>query len=355
MSRPRSAITGTLISALLVYVALGSITGAHIRASTRQQQQQAAAPDDTARAIKLYEKGDLKAAIEALRKTVKLDKDNANAWHYLGLALNRMGRIKEARKAFETAVKLNPNFSASHTGWAYTLLLTDKKREALGEARRALALNARDAVAHYIIGVVHLKENELSDAFQEAEASLRLDARFWPALLLKAQSVIGLFVVEAQPPGSDKAALQGKTRPPLREAVESIEKYLQFNGQASDAKLWREQLEELRPHAESMDKPDSERTVFTPREVTTKARILTRPEPQYTDDARQAGIEGKVVLRAIFGADGQVRNILLLRHLDRGLSEMAIRAARGIKFVPATKDGRPVSQLIQIEYNFHLY
>ncbi len=33
----------------------------------------------------------------------------------------------------------------------------------------------------------------------------------------------------------------------------------------------------------------------------------------------------------------------------------AVRAARRIKFVPATRDGRPVSQFIQIEYNFNLY
>jgi hypothetical protein len=38
-----------------------------------------------------------------------------------------------------------------------------------------------------------------------------------------------------------------------------------------------------------------------------------------------------------------------------GLTEQAIKAARRIKFIPATKDGQPVSTYIQLEYNFNLF
>ncbi|MDX6695309.1 MAG: hypothetical protein QOF02_3861, partial [Blastocatellia bacterium] len=38
-----------------------------------------------------------------------------------------------------------------------------------------------------------------------------------------------------------------------------------------------------------------------------------------------------------------------------GLTEKAIAAARQIRFSPAMKDGRAVSQFVQIEYNFNLY
>jgi len=41
--------------------------------------------------------------------------------------------------------------------------------------------------------------------------------------------------------------------------------------------------------------------------------------------------------------------------LPFGLTEQAIAAARQIKFVPAVKDGRPVSVFMQLEYNFNLY
>ena len=60
-------------------------------------------------------------------------------------------------------------------------------------------------------------------------------------------------------------------------------------------------------------------------------------------------------MRAVFSADGTIKHILVVKGLEGGLTEEAVRAARKIKFVPAEKDGRPVSQYFQIEYNFNLY
>ena len=61
------------------------------------------------------------------------------------------------------------------------------------------------------------------------------------------------------------------------------------------------------------------------------------------------------MLRAVFAADGKVKHISVIAGLPDGLTERAIVAARGIKFVPAKKDGRPVSMWMQLEYNFNLY
>jgi hypothetical protein len=41
--------------------------------------------------------------------------------------------------------------------------------------------------------------------------------------------------------------------------------------------------------------------------------------------------------------------------LPDGLTEACINAARKIKFIPAMKDGRFVSQYVTIEYNFNIY
>jgi TonB family protein len=94
---------------------------------------------------------------------------------------------------------------------------------------------------------------------------------------------------------------------------------------------------------------------FNPKDVNVKARILSRPEPQYTEEARKNQVSGTVVLRAVFSSSGQVTNIRAVSGLPNGLTERAIAAARQIRFTPAMKDGRPVSQYIQIEYNFNLY
>jgi TonB family protein len=90
-------------------------------------------------------------------------------------------------------------------------------------------------------------------------------------------------------------------------------------------------------------------------EVTTKVRVLQKPEPTYTDRARAAGITGTVILRAVFTSFGRVENILVVRSLPGGLTEEAIRAARRIRFTPATKDGRAVSMFMELQYNFNLF
>ena len=95
--------------------------------------------------------------------------------------------------------------------------------------------------------------------------------------------------------------------------------------------------------------------ISKPSEVNSKARILSRPEPQYTEEARKNQVSGTVVLRAVFSASGQVTNIRTVSGLPNGLTERAMAAARQIRFAPATKDGHTVSQYIQIEYNFNLY
>ena len=95
--------------------------------------------------------------------------------------------------------------------------------------------------------------------------------------------------------------------------------------------------------------------IFTGKEVTSKARLISKPEPQYTEDARKNQITGTVVLKVVFGSNGSVSNIRTVSGLPYGLTERAIAAARQIKFVPATKDGHPVSMWMQLEYNFNLY
>lgn len=95
--------------------------------------------------------------------------------------------------------------------------------------------------------------------------------------------------------------------------------------------------------------------IFTGKDVTTKARLLAKPEPQYTEDARKNQVTGTVVLKVVFASNGTVQNIRTVSGLPYGLTERAIQAARQIKFVPATKDGHQVSMWMQLEYNFNLY
>src|ERR1700752_2146294 len=95
--------------------------------------------------------------------------------------------------------------------------------------------------------------------------------------------------------------------------------------------------------------------IFTGKDVTTKARLISKPEPQYTEEARKNQVTGTVVLKVVFASNASVTNIRTVSGLPYGLTERAIAAAHQIKFVPATKDGHQVSMWMQLEYNFNLY
>jgi len=147
---------------------------------------------------------------------------------------------------------------------------------------------------------------------------------------------------------------------PLSLAAQSAQKYVALSGKLSKSKQieWNDRLQSLRDFVEVSDPKNSahgERQILSPKEVTTRARIISKPEPQYTEEARRNQDTGTIVLRAIFAADGKVRAIRPLTQLPHGLTQMAIDAARRIKFIPATKDGRPVSMYIQLEYNFNIF
>ncbi len=95
--------------------------------------------------------------------------------------------------------------------------------------------------------------------------------------------------------------------------------------------------------------------VYPAPQVTERARVIAKPEPQYTEEARRNAVTGSVVLRVVFSRSGEVTNIRAVQSLPFGLTERAIAAARLIRFRPATRDGRPVNVYMQLEYNFNLY
>lgn len=355
---PRTIITLSLTIALLTFTFL-LIPGASIHAWA--QQPSAPIPDDTAQGIKLYDQGNTEEAIKVLKKIVKDRQDDVDAWYHLGLAYFHHDKLKDARKAFEMAVRLRPNFALARSNLAYTLLDLNKFSDASGEAQNALALDPANATAHYVMGVVYMKEGMPAKAVIEAEAALKARNNFLAALLLKSQALFAAYMAEtyeiaagASPPSTEESSAARESM--LKEAADSLEKYLQLEPNAANAEIWREQLETLRFYASLRGKTKRETQIYSGKDMLqTKVRIISKPEPAYTDAARQAGVEGKVVLQAVFAADGKVKYILVLRPLPKGLTEKAVDAARKIKFAPAVKDGKPVSMFYRIEYNFNLY
>jgi TonB family protein len=95
--------------------------------------------------------------------------------------------------------------------------------------------------------------------------------------------------------------------------------------------------------------------VYKPSEVVRKAVIVFKPEPWYTEEARNNNVRGTIRLRAVLAGDGRVKDISVVKSLPYGMTDVAVNAARHILFFPAEKGGQKVSQYATLEYNFNIY
>jgi protein TonB len=83
-------------------------------------------------------------------------------------------------------------------------------------------------------------------------------------------------------------------------------------------------------------------------------RVIKKVEPQYTERARAAGVQGTVILEAMLDEYSRLHGFSVSRGLGYGLDENAIRCARQWEFEPATRDGVPTAVPLALEVIFRL-
>ena len=85
-----------------------------------------------------------------------------------------------------------------------------------------------------------------------------------------------------------------------------------------------------------------------------KGAILTRQDPVYPEDARKRHISGTVVLHAIIGQDGHIRQLTPVSIPDPSLAIAAIQAVRHWTYKPYLLKGFPTEVDTTITVNFNL-
>jgi len=88
--------------------------------------------------------------------------------------------------------------------------------------------------------------------------------------------------------------------------------------------------------------------------ASTQVEIISKPNPVYTQEARQLKLEGEVLLEVLFGANGQVHVNRVVRGLGHGLDEAAVTAASQMRFKPAQRMGSPVDSTAIVHVVFQL-
>ncbi len=83
--------------------------------------------------------------------------------------------------------------------------------------------------------------------------------------------------------------------------------------------------------------------------------VATNVAPPYPEEARAAGLQGRVTLRLRIGVDGRVESLKILKSSGTvSLDESALATVKQWRFEPARKLGRPVAMDVKTSVNFQI-
>jgi TonB family protein len=103
----------------------------------------------------------------------------------------------------------------------------------------------------------------------------------------------------------------------------------------------------------AQDAPDLQETPAT-KDAITLPKLLYKVEPEYTNQARSAGLSGKALLSVVVDVDGRPQDIKVVSPLADGLAGQAIKAVSKWRFQPGTRNGAPVPMTAHVEVNFRI-
>lgn len=106
--------------------------------------------------------------------TVARHPENARAENNLGNALLKLGRIDEAARYFDAAIKFSPTYADAHNNRGVVLLRSHRPAEALSEFETAAKLKPTYADAYYNLGEAYLQLGQPTEAIVALQTSLHL-------------------------------------------------------------------------------------------------------------------------------------------------------------------------------------
>jgi Flp pilus assembly protein TadD len=113
-------------------------------------------------------------SIEACRKRVAANSQDADAQNDLGWALRQNGDEKGAEAALRQSIKLNPASAYPHSNLSVVLMDTNHPDDALAEAARAVALDDKQPIFHVVLGNALTATGDRKKAIEEYRIALKM-------------------------------------------------------------------------------------------------------------------------------------------------------------------------------------
>jgi TonB family protein len=304
---------------------------------------------------------DVEAAIRAAssQKNPQILEDAAKA-------AEQQSKLDTAQQLLEPAVAIRGEVAGQHSV-AYGLGLLklgdlDSKRHLENSAvdfytRGAQIIGDRPeaAPALMFLGIHALKQKNYSPATDYFQHAQNVDptragqALMWMAVTRQrdndAEQAAGLY----------QRALSF-TNPASPDAVTLMEVYAQFlrkQGQKNESDDFANRASALQKTL-ATDKPKITAGVSRMGPGVAPPTLLSSSQPEYSELARIALLQGTVRISVEIGTDGLAHNAQVVSGLGMGLDETAVEAVQHWVFKPGMKDGQPIPVAASVEVNFRL-
>lgn len=83
-------------------------------------------------------------------------------------------------------------------------------------------------------------------------------------------------------------------------------------------------------------------------------RIVEQPEPELPQGYGNLDVQGLILLKVQFRADGSIGQVSPITGLTKGLTDLAVAAAKKIRFEPQIRQGKATDSLSTIAYSYSL-
>ncbi len=81
-------------------------------------------------------------------------------------------------------------------------------------------------------------------------------------------------------------------------------------------------------------------------------KIIEIPQPVFPDGVERTHAQGTIIVRIQFLGTGEIGTVAVVKGLTPKLNDLAVEAAKQIKFTPQQIDGKPADTFKQLEYRY---
>jgi Flp pilus assembly protein TadD len=127
--------------------------------------------------------GQFTEAVSSLQGSIQRDGNFACAYNALGVALERLNRGSDSRRAFEAAARLTPEWALPPFQIASQLIAAGDLKKAVPYLEKAVAYNPRSTGTRWSLMRVHRSLRQFVEVERDAEELIRINPNYAPAYL----------------------------------------------------------------------------------------------------------------------------------------------------------------------------